>query len=145
MNKEYLSIITARSGSKRLPNKNIKVINGKPLMAWSIMASLECKRITRTFLSTDSPFYKKIGSEIGADCPWLRGKYLSQDDTSSEDVVINILEKIGRENLEKYNGLILLQPTSPLRKTLDIDNAINLYEESKAPADRKSTRLNSSH
>ena len=68
------------------------------------------------------------------DCPWLREKYLSQDNSTSEDVVINILEKIGRENLEKYNGLILLQPTSPLRKTLDINNAINLYEESKAPA-----------
>lgn len=134
MNKKYLSIITARSGSKRLPNKNIKVLNGKPLMFWSIIASLECKKITRTFLSTDSPIYQKIGVEIGADCPWLRENYLSQDNTTSEDVVINILEKIGKENLEKYNGLILLQPTSPLRKTLDIDNAINLYEESEAPA-----------
>tara|TARA_Y100000739_G_scaffold164996_1_gene143062 strand:- start:229 stop:930 length:702 start_codon:yes stop_codon:yes gene_type:complete len=134
MNNQYLGIITARSGSKRLPNKNIKVINGKPLMVWSIMASLKCKKITRTFLSTDSPSYQKIGIEVGADCPWLRGKYLSKNNTTSEDVVNNILEKIGRENLEKYNGLILLQPTSPLRKTLDINNAINLYEESKAPA-----------
>ena len=134
MNNEYLAIITARSGSKRIPHKNIMILNGKPLLSWTIMASLGCEKIKRTFLSTDSYKYQKIGIEMGADCPWLRESSLSEDNTTSEDVVFSVLEKIGKENLEKYNGLILLQPTSPLRKTSDINNAIELYEKSKAPA-----------
>lgn len=129
----YLAIVTARSGSKRLPGKNIRNLCGKPLFVWSVMAALECQKISRTIVSTDCHEYRNIAIEAGADCPWLRDKELSGDSASSVEVVLDVLKHL-RGDINQYRGLILLQPTSPLRNSLDINGAIQLFEYHNAPA-----------
>lgn len=118
MTKNVLAIIPARGGSKGLPKKNIIDLAGKPLIAWTIEASLESKYITKTIVSSDSgeilEVSKKYGSEI-----LKRPDELATDISSSEVVVKHALESVE----EKFEYIILLQPTSPLRSTLEIDSA----------------------
>jgi CMP-N-acetylneuraminic acid synthetase len=133
MSEGYLAIVTARAGSKRLPDKNILDIGGKPLFVWSILAGLGCPVIKRTIVSTDSPRYQKIALEAGADCPWLRSVALSQDQSTSADVVREVLDLLGPAT-DGYRGLVLLQPTSPLRLPADITAAIALFESRRASA-----------
>lgn len=133
MTEEYLAIVTARSGSKRLPGKNVRDLCGKPLFVWSVLAGLACPRIARTIVSTDSAEYQRIAIEAGADCPWLRDPTLAADGTSSADVVEEVLDHLGDE-INRYRGLVLLQPTSPLRTADDISGALSLFESRNAPA-----------
>jgi len=130
---KYLAIVTARSGSKRLPGKNVRDLCGKPLFVWSVLAGLACPQIARTIVSTDSAEYQRIAIEAGADCPWLRDPALAADSTSSADVVKEVLDRLGDE-VKQYRGLILLQPTSPLRTVEDISGALDLFEARNAPA-----------
>lgn len=130
---KYLAIVTARSGSKRLPGKNVRDLCGKPLFVWSVLAGLACPRIGRTIVSTDSAEYQRIAIAAGADCPWLRDPTLADDCASSADVVTEVLERIGDE-VKQYRGLVLLQPTSPLRTAEDISGALALFEARNAPA-----------
>lgn len=118
--KKILAIIPARGGSKRLPNKNILKIGSKPLIAWSIEAAKKSKYIDNLIVSTDSQEIYDVANKYGANTPFLRPSELAQDDTRSIDVVIHALEFYKDE----YDYVILLQPTSPLRETSDIDGAI---------------------
>lgn len=129
----YLGIVTARSGSKRLPGKNVRDLCGKPLFAWSVLAALGCSRVDKTIVSTDSEEYRQIAIENGAECSWLRSQKLGADDTSSAEVVRDVLNRLGDEK-DRYRGLVLLQPTSPLRTAEDITAAISLREKCNAPA-----------
>jgi len=133
MMSKYLAIITARSGSKRLPDKNVRDLCGKPLFVWSVLAGLACPKIFRTIVSTDSPQYQRIAISAGADCPWLRDPALAGDSTSSVDVVKEVLDRLGDE-VSQYRGIVLLQPTSPLRTTEDIVGALTLFEARNAAA-----------
>lgn len=133
MTEKYLAIVTARSGSKRLPGKNVRDLCGKPLFVWSVLAGLACPGIARTIVSTDSCEYQRIAIEAGADCPWLRDPALAADGTSSADVVEEVLDRLGDE-VNRYRGLVLLQPTSPLRTTQDISDALALFEFRNASA-----------
>lgn len=128
-----MAIVTARAGSKRLPGKNVRDLCGKPLFVWSILAGLACEQVSRTIVSTDSAEYQRIAVENGADCPWLRSQDLGTDNTSSADVVSEVLARLGDE-VQRYRGLVLLQPTSPLRTAADISAAITLREQKGAPA-----------
>ena len=126
-----LAIIPARSGSKGLKDKNIKLLNGKPLIAYTIEEALKSNIFEDVVVSTDSKEYKRISEEYGAWVPFLRDKILSQDDTSTTDVIENTLyklESIGRI----YDNFMILQPTSPLRDKHDIINAFNLFIDKKA-------------
>lgn len=128
---KILAIIPARGGSKRLPNKNVLDLNGKPLIKWTIEAALGCNEIDTVMVSTDSSNIADIAIQAGAEVPYLRSAELSSDTASSSDVVLNVInyyESIGNE----FDVVILLQPTSPLRTTNDIKNAIKLFEEKKA-------------
>lgn len=118
--KKILAIIPARAGSKRLPNKNILQIGSKPLIAWTIEAAKESKYIDNLIVSTDSQKIYDVAKKFGANTPFLRPSELAQDDTRSIDVVIHALEFYKDE----YDYVILLQPTSPLRETSDIDGGI---------------------
>ncbi|MBY0340731.1 MAG: acylneuraminate cytidylyltransferase family protein [Rhodocyclaceae bacterium] len=133
MRDKYLAIVTARAGSKRFPGKNVRDLCGKPLFVWSVLAGLDCPQVARTIVSTDSPEYQRIAIAAGADCPWLRDPALAADETSSADVVKEVLECLGEE-VKQYRALVLLQPTSPLRTAEDISRALALYESRNAPA-----------
>lgn len=126
-----LAIIPARSGSKGLKNKNIKPLNGKPLMAYSIEAALESKMFDKVVLSTDSEEYASIGETYGATIPYLRSADLSNDTASSWDVVRDIVQWYS-SNGDLFDTVTLLQPTSPLRTSNDITEAYKFYQEKKA-------------
>jgi CMP-N-acetylneuraminic acid synthetase len=125
----FLAIITARGGSKRVPRKNILPLGGMPLIAHTIKSAKDSKYITDVVVSTDDEEIRDISIEFGAEVPFLRPEYLSNDTAKSIDVVIytiDELSKIGRE----YDYIVLLQPTSPFRTSTDIDNSIDfLYSK----------------
>jgi N-acylneuraminate cytidylyltransferase/CMP-N,N'-diacetyllegionaminic acid synthase len=122
-NKTFLAIIPARSGSKGLPDKNIKIINGKPLIAWSIEAGLKSKYIDRLIVSTDSEKYAEIAKDFGAEVPFIRPDKISTDESSRKDVIKHSLDFFKNKN-ELYDYIVLLEPTSPLTTETDIDTGI---------------------
>lgn len=123
-----LAIIPARSGSKGLPDKNIKELNGKPLMVYSIEAALNSNLFDEVMVSTDSEKYAEIAKQHGASVPFLRSEELSGDKAGSWDVVKEVLNRY-KEMGKEFETICLLQPTSPLRDAEDIKNAYNLYNE----------------
>lgn len=126
-----LAIIPARSGSKGLKDKNIKTLNGLPLLAYSVQAALQSKKFTHVMVSTDSCAYKEIAIKYGAEVPFLRDEINSSDVASSWDVVKEVLKKYSNNGLN-FETVALLQPTSPLRTSQDICNAYDLYYSNKA-------------
>lgn len=128
---KYLAVIPARSGSKGLKDKNIKILNGKPLMAYTIQAALATEIFEEVMVSTDSAHYADVACKYGAKVPFLRTEELSGDSISSWDVVKQVLQDY--KNIGKtFDKCVLLQPTSPLRTSDDIINAIRLYQEKNA-------------
>lgn len=128
MNKTFLALIPARGGSKRLPRKNILDLCGKPLIAWSIEAALKSKYISKVVVSSDDEEILNISSKFGADT--IKRPYeLANDTATTFDAIKHTIN-----NLEKYDYIVLLQPTSPLRNENQIDEAIELLEEKKADA-----------
>ncbi|WP_455949221.1 acylneuraminate cytidylyltransferase family protein [Helicobacter pullorum] len=120
--KTFLAIIPARSGSKRVIDKNIRNLYGKPMLAWSIRAGLNSQYIDEVMVATDSQKYADIARKYGASVPFIRPNSISQDDTPTFEVVkytIEFYEKIGK----RFDYIVLLQPTSPLRKSVHIDEA----------------------
>lgn len=123
-----IAIITARSGSKGLPNKNILPLDGKPLIAHTIIAAKESGMFDTVMVSTDSEEYAAIAREWGAEVPFLRSEENSSDKAGSWDVVREVLDEY-RKRGEEFDTFTLLQPTSPLRSAEDIKNAYKLMEE----------------
>lgn len=132
-NKRFLAIITARSGSKGLKDKNIKKLNGKPMMAYTIEAAKKSGIFDDIIVSTDSEKYSKIAKDYGAQVPFLRPESLASDTASSMDVIEYTILELEKSGL-KYDYFILLQPTSPLRDEKDIFKAIELLFEKSANA-----------
>lgn len=132
-NISHLAVITARSGSVRLPGKNVRLLNGKPLMAWSILAARDSNLFNRIILSTDSSVYADTGQRYGAEVPWLRAPGLAGDEVSSIDVILDILNRFEDEG-KHFSHVTLLQPTSPLRKASDIIAAWQLMKQKCAGA-----------
>jgi len=122
-NKRILSVILARKNSKGLPDKNIKSFGGHPLLSWPINASLNSKYIDTTVLSTDSKDYAAIGESYGALTPFLRPDSLANDESISSDAIIHAIDFFHSKK-DMYDYVILLEPTSPLTETIDIDLAI---------------------
>lgn len=116
-----IAIIPARSGSKGLKDKNIKILNGKPMIAYSIFAAQESGLFDEIMVSTDSEKYAEIAREYGANVPFLRTEKSSTDTAGSWDVVVEVLENY-REQGRLFETVCLLQPTSPLRLSRDIIN-----------------------
>lgn len=125
-NKTFLAIIPARSGSKGLPNKNIKNLCGKPLMAWSIEAGLQSRYIDEVVVSTDSEEYAKIAREYGAQIPFLRPMELSLDTSTTFDSIKHTIDFYKSQLNKTFDYIVLLEPTSPLREVKDIDQAIEM-------------------
>lgn len=117
-----LGLIPARGGSKGVPNKNIKQINGKPLIIWTIDRALESKLIDKVIVSTDSELIKKIACEAGVEV-LIRPDDLATDTASTLDVMIHAL------NNYSADIVVLLQPTSPCRREGLIDNCIMEFQK----------------
>lgn len=122
-----IAIIPARGGSKGLPGKNIKLLNGLPLISYSIKAALKSKHIERVIVSTDSKEIAEIAIYYGAEVPFLRPEYLATDESLSIDNFIYSIERLEELSNHKIENFIVLQPTSPLRNTQHIDEAIDLF------------------
>lgn len=119
-----LAIIPARSGSKGIKNKNIRLLDGKPLMAYSIEAAMNAKIFDCVHVSTDSTEYADIARRYGASVDFLRSNALSGDSVSSMDVIKFVIAEYVKRQLE-FETVMLLQPTSPLRTA---DNILEAYE-----------------
>lgn len=120
-----LAVVPARGGSKGIPKKNVKLIAGKPLIAWTIEAALKSKYIDRVIVSTDCEEIATVAREHGADVPFMRPSELAQDETPGVAVVAHATQTVGDANI-----VVLLQPTSPLRASSDIDASIELFSRS---------------
>lgn len=123
---EILALVPARGGSKGLPGKNILPLGGKPLIAWTIEAALGSRFISECIVSTDNEEIASVARAAGASVPFLRPANLADDTASSLDVVLHTLEWAKGQG-KKYDTLLLLQPTSPLRTAEDIDSALDLF------------------
>lgn len=133
-NKTFLAIIPARKGSKRLANKNKKDLNGQPLISYTINAALKSNYITETIVSTDCEDLKNIALEFGAKVPFLRPSKLAEDESKSIDVVTHAVEFYKKNLNKEFDYVVLLQPTSPLRNTHDLDSAIEYLFKKNANA-----------
>lgn len=126
---KILSLITARGGSKGIPGKNIADLGGKPLIAWTIEASVKSSLVTRTIVSTDDEKIAEVSKQAGADVPFMRPPELSGDKTPHVPVIQHAVKYLEDNFNEFYDYILLLQPTVPFRSTEDIDNAIKLVDE----------------
>jgi len=125
-----LGVITARGGSKGIPKKNIALLMGRPLLAYTAETALRA-RLERVILSTDDPEIAGVGEDCGIDVPFLRPKELAGDGTPSVPVVQDAVRRLNAAG-ESYDAVFLLQPTNPLRTVEDIDGAIALLERTGA-------------
>lgn len=127
---KVLAIIPARGGSKGVPRKNIIEIKEKPLICYSIEAGLDAKKrglIDELVVSTDDEEIANISRKAGADVPFMRPDYLSNDTAKSVDAMIHAYQ-FYLENGREFDTILLLQPTTPLRTVDDIENALGIYE-----------------
>ena len=127
-NKTFLAVIPARGGSKRLPRKNLLELCGKPLIGWSIEAGLKNKYVDKVVVSSDDDEIINISKKFGADTI-KRPSALATDKATTFDTIKHALENTG-----KYDYLLLLQPTSPLRDAKHIKESIEMLEEKNADA-----------
>ena len=119
-------LIPARGGSKGIPRKNLVNLNGQPLISYTINSGLQAKYIDKLIVSTDDIEIANISKDLGAEVPFIRPKNLSDDFTPMVDVLnhfLNFIEKY-ETNIE---AIVLLQPTSPLRKAIHIDESIEIF------------------
>jgi CMP-N-acetylneuraminic acid synthetase len=131
--KNPLLLIPARMGSKEIPNKNLVLLGGKPLITWTIEQAL-LARVGSVVVSTDSPEIAKVAMSAGASVPFLRPQKLAGDNVKTIDVVQHALEWLSQNLSFMPRTVVLLQPTSPFRSADDILTGLRLLETSEAPA-----------
>lgn len=117
---KIIAVIPARGGSKGVPRKNIRIVHGKPLIAYTIESALRSRYIDRVIVSTDDEEIRTASLEYGADVPFLRPRHLATDEAKTIDTLLHTLQTIA----ETYDYIVTLQPTQPLRTTEEIDQAI---------------------
>jgi N-acylneuraminate cytidylyltransferase len=122
------SLIPARGGSKAVPHKNIRPLQGIPLIVHSIEVSLKCPSIQRTFVSTDSEHIADIAKNAGAEIPFLRPPELARDDTRDLPVFQHFLDWLVRNALPIPDAVLQLRPTSPCRRVSKIEEAVELLK-----------------
>lgn len=126
-----LGLIPARGGSKGVPRKNIRVVAGKPLLRYTAEAALAAQRLSRVVLSTENEEIAEVGRRCGVEVPFVRPADLAQDTTPMLPVVrhaVHALEVAG----DHFDAVCLLQPTNPLRRASDIDEAVGLLQRTQA-------------
>ncbi|MDX6507195.1 MAG: CMP-N,N-diacetyllegionaminic acid synthase [Gaiellaceae bacterium] len=123
---DVLGLIPARGGSKGIPRKNLITVGGKPLLAWTVAAARQSETVTRTVVSTEDEKVGAVARELGA-IVLARPRELAEDETPMQAVVEHALGELGRPDV-----LVLLQPTSPLRRAEHVDEAVALLRETGA-------------
>lgn len=129
---QILAIIPARGGSRGIPHKNIRNFAGKPLIAHSIEVAIAAPSVHRTVVSTDDVAIAESAKKYGAEVPFLRPAELAGDSSQVVDAVIHLLESLKRTEKYEPTHVMLLQPTSPLRTSDDIEKAVALLRERNA-------------
>ena len=128
MGKKILAVIPARGGSKGIKDKNIVKVEGIPLINYTIKEALKSKLIDKLIVSTDSERIADIAVKGGAEVPFLRSKSLAKDETKTIEVLMDVVKQLELQG-EKYDYLILLQPTQPLRRVFHIEESIQTIIE----------------
>ncbi|MCB9201634.1 MAG: acylneuraminate cytidylyltransferase family protein [Flavobacteriales bacterium] len=127
---KVLGIIPARGGSKGVPRKNIKLLDGKPLIQYTFESAKESKSLTDIILSSEDEEIIEVAKKIGLEVPFVRPKELSEDISSSIDVVIHAVKELEKQG-KNYDAICLLQPSSPFRENGSIDKAITIFNTQK--------------
>lgn len=123
-------IIPARGGSKRLPGKNIRPLNGMPLIGYSITAAHQARSVQRVIVTTDSAEIASVAKKFGAEIPFMRPKKLASDTAKTIDVLLHAVHFLEKTD-ERPDIIVLLQPTSPFSQSLDIERAIKTLQTTK--------------
>lgn len=129
-----LALVPARRGSKGLPLKNIRPLGGKPLLAWPIEAAAKSAYVDRVILSTDCPEFAKLGIAAGAEVPFLRPPELANDTATSFSFILHAIDHLAAAG-DVYDYIVLIEPTSPLTDSSDIDAAVVALTASRERAD----------
>lgn len=126
-----LGVVLARGGSKGIHRKNIALLAGKPLLAYTAAAALQAKRLSRLVLSTEDEEIAAVGRRLGLEVPFMRPADLARDDTAAIAVLEHVVREIESQG-QRFDAIFALQPTTPLRRPDDIDGAIELFERTGA-------------
>jgi CMP-N,N'-diacetyllegionaminic acid synthase len=132
--RRVLAVVPARAGSKGLPAKNLRMLAGKPLVAWPVCAARASTLVDRVIVSTDDAAIAAAASTHGADVPFLRPAELASDTASSMQVIRHALEALAND-ADKYDYVVMLEPTSPMTRGIDIDQALQRLSKQRADAD----------
>jgi len=131
MKNEFIALIPAREGSKGVKNKNTKIINGHPVIAYSIIAARKSKNIKKVFVTTDGTNIAKISEKYGAEVI-MRPKDLAKGRMMAEPALIHAIDHLEKKKQFEIDNIVLLQPTSIIRNKNDIDNAIKVFKTERA-------------
>jgi CMP-N-acetylneuraminic acid synthetase len=142
---EILAILPARGGSKGIPRKNIKLLAGEPLIAYSIRAAQESKHISRTIVSTEDEEIRHVALRYGAEVPFVRPAALADDHAVDLDVFQHCLKWLDDNQSYRPEIVVQLRPTAPLRTTARIDEAIDLFLEAPSVDCVRTVRLSPQH
>lgn len=123
--KEVLAVVPARGGSKGIPGKNLVDLCGRPLVGWTVAAALDSTAVTRVVVSTDSPEIASAAVATGAEVPFLRSAALSDGDVHAVHVVLDVVEGLERSEGYQPDIVLMLLPTTPLRRGSHIDDAVD--------------------
>lgn len=123
---KVLALIPARAGSKGVPNKNVRLLGGHPLLAWSIAACRKSTTINRIIVSTDSPEYAVLAQKLGAEAPFLRPEEISGDRSTDYDFIVHALDWLAALG-EEPDYVVHIRPTTPLRDPQLIDDAVRMF------------------
>lgn len=127
-----VGMIPARSGSRRIPNKNLKILAGHPLIYYTIREALKAKTLNRVIVSTDSQHYANVAKQYGAEAPFLQPKEISGDYVGTTPVLIHCVNYLEKKEGYPVGVIVTLEPTSPFRLAKDIDDAVNKLLETAA-------------
>jgi CMP-N,N'-diacetyllegionaminic acid synthase len=127
-----LGVIPARGGSKGIPRKNLALLTGRPLLAYTCEAALQSGRLNRVVLSTDDEEIAACGRDFGVAAPFVRPAELSRDETPIVEVLRHAVQWLEHNDGFRTDAVVLLQPTSPLRRAEHVNAALDLLEESGA-------------
>ncbi|WP_268123033.1 cytidylyltransferase domain-containing protein [Roseivirga pacifica] len=140
-----LAIIPARGGSKRVPNKNVKLMGGIPLIAHTILAAKQSVKVDKIIVSTDSDVLMNVAKEYGAEAPFKRPENLALDDTPDKPVLRHAVEWVRENTSLDPHRIVILRPTSPLRTVEDIDHLLAYFDKNDFDSVRSVNRVHGVH